>query len=322
MWRVTFYGAVKSPDQLQNTFQIALVTDGTHSFMINNYQLIGWTKANGAVNHAAAGYSINGYNSGALISGSFDGGASNWGTSSTNSNVGGRHILRLDDNAIEYTESTQPTTTQSTADASTTPPVDTNVFTAVWPSNDHTLGGAMGHYRPADSIANGTCSVEFPTTVAWFHVFDAHIRADAPSTPTNWNLVAANPTFEPGTDGTFSYIVFFERGNEFGMDEVEWNCDSSDEYTYAVYSFPQNYEQTDTRSNVRVKGNSFDANVVLSFASQVANFTVDDGRIAASSIDNMNFVLSDIPDSLEEVWFQFTYTGYFGSNEVGVNGSN
>merc|ERR1719361_2067793 len=45
MWRVTYFGAVKAPDQLQNTFQIVLATDGTHSLMINNYQLLEWSQA-------------------------------------------------------------------------------------------------------------------------------------------------------------------------------------------------------------------------------------------------------------------------------------
>jgi len=153
-------------------------------------------------------------------------------------------------------------------------------------------------------------------------VFDAHIRADSASSPSSWSICGANPTFEPGTDDTFSYIIFFEEDNFFAMEDVAWDCDSSDEYNYAVYSFPQNYEQTDTRSNIRVLGNQFDSSVTLSLGSQVQNFTLDDARITAQTVDNQNYVLTTIPDSIQEIWFQFTYVNFFGSNEVGVAGSS
>ena len=66
MWRVTHFGAVNSDDQKQNTFQMVLTTDGTHSFLINNYQLLEWIQAVGQDQYAAVGYDIEGYNSGNL----------------------------------------------------------------------------------------------------------------------------------------------------------------------------------------------------------------------------------------------------------------
>ena len=123
-------------------------------------------------------------------------------------------------------------------------------------------------------------------------------------------------------------LLFFKRtfhfapGSPFTQEDVAWNCDSADEYTYAIYSFPQNYLKKDGRSNIRKYGNNFDATVALSLGAQVVNFTVDDPRITVNSADNMNFILTDIPN-IEEVWFQFEYANsFFLSNAVGVAGSS
>jgi hypothetical protein len=209
-------------------------------------------------------------------------------------------------------------------------PDDTNIFENQWPSNDNCqeenpagcLGGAIGAYRPSAAIENGTCTISFPEEPAYFHVFDAHIRADVASTPSTWNICAANSFFEPGEDGAFRYLVYFAPGSPFSQEDVVWNCDPADEYTYAIYSFPQNYLKKDGRSNIRRFGNQFDTTVSLSLGAQVVNFTVDDPRITVNSNDNQNYIFTEIPTSIEEVWFQFDYADtFFLSNTVGVAGS-
>merc|ERR1711972_272294 len=91
-----------------------------------------------------------------------------------------------------------------------------------------------------------------------------------------------------------------------------------------LYSFPQNYLQKDGRSNIRRYGNKFDTFVALNLGAPVANFTVDDPRITVISNNNQDFTFTDIPSSLEEVWFQFEYleNNFFLSNSVGVVGSS
>ena len=119
-------------------------------------------------------------------------------------------------------------------------------------------------------------------------------------------------------------MILYESGSEFDEDEVAWNCDSSDEYTFAVYSFPQNFVQADGRSNIRRYGNVFESTISISLGAPVANFTVDDPRITVTSADNQNFVLSDADQTeANEIWFQFDYLpgNFFLSNTVGVNGN-
>ena len=309
-WKVTHFGARKSNGMPQNTFQVCIATDGTYSFQINNYQEINWNIALGTDNKAVAGYDIdNTYY--AMIQGSLGDGSLNWPKESTNSVTSGRHIFRLDD--------LPPPEPQ-------TPVGPTGVVVAdnIWPANDNTLGGGIFSFTPDTPIGNGTCTLEFPSPPAWFHIFDAHIRADSATSNLVWKIVAANPTFEPNPDtGAFTFALQFNRGFEFAAEDITLSCNEDDEYIYAVYSFPQNHLQTDGRSNLRKKDNIWDpaASYALSFASQVANFTLDDPRISVSTADNVNFVLTDVPPSLEEIWFQFSYVNYFGSNEVGVIGS-
>jgi len=317
-WRVTHYGARKANGIQKNSFQIVICTDGTYSFLINNYQDIEWNIALGTTNKAVAGFDIdNTYFT--MLEGSLEDGSMDWADKSTNSPMKGRHIFRLDDK----TPPQQSTTPQPNPNTNKTAGV---VHTEnIWPANDNTLGGAIFSYIPLDPIGNGTCTINFPSTVAWFHVFDAHIRADSPVTSMVWKICAANPTFEPNqNDGSFTFAVQFNRGFEFDWSEITMSCSSQDEYTYAVYSFPQNHLQQSGRSNLRVKGNNWDPNesYVITFANQVGNFTVDDPRISVTTTDNMAFVLTDIPPSIEEVWFEFEYLNYFGSNEVGVVGSS
>ena len=84
------------------------------------------------------------------------------------------------------------------------------------------------------------------------------------------------------------------------------------------------YLQKDGRSNIRRYGNKFDTFVALNLGAPVANFTVDDPRITVTSNNNQDFTFTDIPSSLEEVWFQFEYleNNFFLSNSVGVVGSS
>jgi hypothetical protein len=314
-WRVTHYGARKNNGIKQNTFQITLATTGKYSFLINNYQKIEWNIALGTAGKAVGGFDIdNAYYT--MMEGSLDDGNLNWAKTSTNSNMPGRHIFRLDDlPPPDADEDDGPSPTNDPATAGTV------MAENIWPANDNTLGGGIFKYVPREQIANGTCTIQFPSEVAWFHVFNGHIRADAAVTSMVWKIVAANPTFEPNQeDGSFQFAIQFNRGFEFTADDISMSCITEDEFNFAVYSFPQNHLQEDARSNIRKKDNAWDptASYALTFASAVANFTVDDPRIQVATADNMNFILTEVPPTIEEVWFQFSYINYFGSNEVGV----
>ena len=104
--------------------------------------------------------------------------------------------------------------------------------------------------------------------------------------------------------------------------DITWNCDINDEWQFSVYSFPQNTMQTTTRTNIRAKDAVFDTSATYSvtLGGPVANMTFDDPRIEVSTVDNTSFILTNVPDTVEELWFQFDYTegNYFGSNMVGV----
>jgi len=314
-WRVTHYGARKANGMKSNTFQICITTDGTYSFLINNYQDIQWNQALGTANKAVGGFDIdNTYYT--MMEGSLEDGNMDWADTSTNSNMPGRHIFRLDD---------MEPPTKPTIAPTQDPNVEPGIVTAdqIWPANDNTLGGGIFKYVPETPVGNGTCTIQFPSPVAWFHVFDAHIRADSAVTSMVWKICAANPTFEPNqADGSFTFALQFNRGFEFTEAEITMTCDTEDEFTYAVYSFPQNHLQQSGRSNLRRKDNVWDstASYAVTFASPVGNFTVDDPRIQVATSDNMSFVLTEVPPTIEEIWFQFDYLNYFGSNEVGVVG--
>jgi hypothetical protein len=309
-WRVTSYNSAK--DGPQNTFQVIVTTDGKYSFAIMNYQLLEWAKAP-AEDFAVAGYDDNQGNYGVLL-GSYTNQVTDLSTLSTNSNVGGRHIFRLDDAPWEVA----PTVAE--AEIETPMPTDEVVMENEWPENDHTLGGAIYTFKPSVPIGNGTCIVNFPQMVSWFHIFDAHIRVDSPVTATTWKICAANPTFEPGMDEKFNFIVFFEPGSKFNASDINIACDDTDEYEFAVYSFPQNAEQVNGRTNLRMRDSNWDTNsaYTLTLGAPVNNFTLDDPRIVATTLDYQNYVLTNVPDTIEEIWFQFDYTDYFGSNEVGA----
>lgn len=569
-WRVTHFGAIKNDDQLQNTFQIVLTTDGTHSFMVLNYQDVQWGQRNVDFPFAAAGYDINQFNSGDKPEGTGTNGVLNWEATTTNAQVDGRHIFQLDNNPIqphpsnhpcdsglnscvtgntascdqngddytctcepgftgEFCESVDQCATNNCQNGATCDPVDgscdcaagfvgddcenmdlcfnnncengatcnpvdgscdcaagfvgdncenadlcfnnncengatcnpadgscdcadgffgddcesvdqcannncqngatcdpvdgscdcaagfvgvscesvdqclgnnnngcangaacdsvtgacgpcpqgfegdkcqyndnpcatsnscqagetcinsgngatscstkctvdCNKFDNQWPGNDNCqennpagcLAGAIGSYTPQMPLGNGTCTITFPVAPEFFHIFDAHVRADSASIPNQWSVCAANEHFEPGHDGAFQYLVYFAPGSEFSAEDVAWQCDSTNEYEYAVYSFPQRYLEKDGRTNIRHlsshEGNSFHATVVVSLGDEVANFTVDDTRILVETADNTNFVLTSIPDTFEELWFQWDYLPgkFFLSNTVGVTGN-
>jgi hypothetical protein len=211
-----------------------------------------------------------------------------------------------------------------------------NQFTNSWPGNENCgdsnpagcLAGAIGKYTPPSDLGNGTCTVTFPEAPEFFHIFDAHIRTDNPSIPNQWEICAANEHFEPNADGSFNYLIYFAEGSSFDAEDVQWDCDSGDVYEYAVYSFPQNYLQKDGRTNIRHlsshEGNDFHSQIVVSMGAQVANFTVDDDRISVNTVDNENFVLTDVPNTFEELWFQWDYLpgGFFLSNAIAVTGSD
>lgn len=314
-WRVTHYGAKKNNGMKQNTFQITIATTGKYSFLINNYQELQWNIAMGTENKAVGGFDIdNAYYT--MMDGSLGDKSLKWVKQSTNSKMPGRHIFRLDDLP-------PPNAPVDNGPTPTNDPTVAGVVNGenIWPANDNTLGGGIFKYIPREQIGNGTCTIQFPAEVAWFHVFNGHIRADAAVTSMVWKIVAANPTFEPNQDdGSFSFALQFNRGFEFTAEEIQMDCISEDEFSFAVYSFPQNHLQESARSNIRKIDNLWDptASYALTFASPVANFTIDDPRIQVATTDNMNFILTEVPPTIEEVWFEFAYINYFGSNEVGV----
>ena len=299
-WQVAPYGADR--DSEKNTFQIALMTDGTHSFAIFNYQNIEWSAAEGK-DFAIAGFDDN---SGVydMLPGSATADVVNLSTTKTNSNMGGRHILRLD----------------WVPEVETEMPANRAVPISQWPSNDNTPAGGIFEFKPENPIGNGTCTINFPNTVMWFHTFDAHIRVDTSSTLNSWRICAANPDFEPGMDDMFRFIIFFEDDGEFSEDDMSISCDETDEYEYAVYSFPQNALQTDGRTNLRKFGNAWNSNdmYTITLGSAVGNFTVDDPRIRVDTVDQQSFTFTNVPSGIDEIWFSFDYIDYFGSNEVGA----
>jgi len=140
-WRVTHYGARKNNGIKQNTFQITLATTGKYSFLINNYQQLQWNIALGTAGKAVGGFDIdNAYYT--MMEGSLDDGNLNWPKTSTNSNMPGRHIFRLDDlpppGADRNDDGPSPTNDPATA----------GVVSGenIWPANDNTLGGGIFKY--------------------------------------------------------------------------------------------------------------------------------------------------------------------------------
>lgn len=313
-WAVTHIDAIKKdPNQKWNTFQIVIWTDGTYSFASLNYQNMAWNAAPGHGN-AIAGYQI---------------GASSWehdysqttdmvnlNSVSTQSSMNGRHVFRLDQHLMPVPD----TTTTQAPNPPTQAPQPGLTADTCWPENDHASGGCIFNFQPQNPVNNGTCTVTFPEDIEWFHIFDAHVRVDSVSAARTWQFVAANPTFEPGLDGSFQFIVHFDGSNNFTASDVYIACDATDEYSFAVYSFPQNALQQDGRSNLRKLSNDWDstATYVVTLGAQVGNFTVDDPRITVSTLDEQTFSLSGVPETIEEVWFQWDYLSYFGSNEVGA----
>jgi len=334
-FRVPAFGSTKQKGPgngwTTNTFQITIATDGKYAFAINNYLHVDWDQAVGVTNKAVAGLDLNdGYF--VMMDGSLEDG-SRFASTSTNSDVEGRHIFRLD-NRVPPTSTPPPepqTTNEVTTNEVTGPeettktvyPVDTVISMNQWPSNNNTLGGGIFKYIPSTPIGNGTCTITVPNDVAYFHIFDAHVRSDTEFTSTVWHICAANPTFEPnGDDGSFNFLIMYERGQEFSEEDVDFNCDEDDTYEFAVYSFPQNHLRVDGRTNARVFGDKWnhEAEYAINFPSGVENFQLDDGRIEISmqSAGNDTYVITHIPESIQEVWFQWDYINYFASNTVTI----
>jgi hypothetical protein len=310
-WAVTHIDAIKKdPNQKWNTFQIVIWTDGTYSFGSLNYQNMAWNAAPGHGN-AVAGYQVG--QSAWEHDYSQTNDMINMNAVKTQSSMNGRHVFRLDQHLMPAPVTPAPPVT-------TLPPQPGLSADTCWPENDHASGGCIFSFLPTNPVDNGTCTVTFPEAIEWFHIFDAHVRVDGVAAGNTWQFVAANPTFEPGTDGAFQFIVNFDGANNFTASDVYIACDASDTYNYAVYSFPQNALQEDGRSNLRNLGNVWDptATYTITLGAQVGNFTVDDPRISVSTLDEQTFALTNVPDSIEEIWFQWDYLTYFGSNEVGA----
>lgn len=130
-WQVTYYGADKNAPH--NTFQMVLTTDGRHSFFIANFLEVQWSQSNSDMGYAATGFEIRDHNGEAA--GSFtDQGVFDFVRTSTNNNVPGRHVFRIEDADIDFdVVPTQPPA-PTTADPVTNPPATQD------PNNNGTIG--------------------------------------------------------------------------------------------------------------------------------------------------------------------------------------
>ena len=134
-----------------------------------------------------------------------------------------------------------------------------------WPSNTQTLGGAIFEVMNFVFGEQGTCYINLPTAVYWFHVFNAHIDSSKsdPSSGVygkkNFSkqtllkilaLVAANQAFEGIS--TLDFIVNYQSDDlRFDASQIELSCDSTDTWVSALYSFPGNTVGDVGRTNVR-----------------------------------------------------------------------
>lgn len=199
-----------------------------------------------------------------------------------------------------------------------------------WPSNTSTLGGAIFEVVNFIFGETGTCYINLPTAVYWFHVFNAHIDPSN-SDPSSgvYAIVAANQAFEGKS--TLDFIVNFQSDDlRFDGSQIELTCDSTDGWTSSIYSFPGNTVGDVARTNVRRPndGNGFnDKKIIVEFPYNVEEFYVDDARLTVSTGGNDNtsgktFEITGLTDSyLEEVWFGWNYVegGWFTAADTSVS---
>lgn len=199
-----------------------------------------------------------------------------------------------------------------------------------WPSNTQTLGGAIYEVMNFVVGEQGTCYINLPTAVYWFHVFNAHIDPSKSDPSTGvYALVAANQAFEGIS--TLDFIVNFQSDDlRFDASQIELSCDSTDSWISALYSFPGNTVGDVGRTNVRRPndGNGFhDKKVIVEFPYNVEQFYVDDSRLTVSTggADNTTgktFTITGLSDTyLEEVWFGWNYIsgGWFTAADTSVS---
>ena len=148
-----------------------------------------------------------------------------------------------------------------------------------WPSNDDALGGAL--FEVANFIygSTGICTLDLPSSVYWFHTFNAHI-VPSESNPSAGRygklhdrqtferfdylfilflaLVAANQAYE-GVN-TLDFIVNFQSDDlRFDASQIQLACDSTQTWTSSLSSFPGNTIGDVARTNIRrpADGNGF-----------------------------------------------------------------
>lgn len=199
-----------------------------------------------------------------------------------------------------------------------------------WPSNTQTLGGAI--FEVANFIFGdaGTCFINLPVAVYWFHAFNAHIDASQ-SDPTTgvYALVAANQHFEGIS--TLDFIVNFASDDlRFSASQIELSCQSGTAWTSSVYSFPGDTNGHSARTNIRRPndGNGFNnKQVIVEFPYGVTGFHVDDERVTVASdggdaTEGTTFTLTGFTSTyIEEIWMGWNYQtgGWFTAADTSVS---
>jgi len=198
-----------------------------------------------------------------------------------------------------------------------------------WPSNDDALGGAL--FEVANFIygSTGICTLDLPSSVYWFHTFNAHI-VPSESNPSagRYALVAANQAYE-GVN-TLDFIVNFQSDDlRFDASQIQLACDSTQTWTSSLSSFPGNTIGDVARTNIRrpADGNGFNnRRIVVEFPYNVTAFRVDDSRATVSSggadpTAGKTFTIEGLEDTyLEELWMGWNYIegGWFTASDTSI----
>lgn len=199
-----------------------------------------------------------------------------------------------------------------------------------WPSNDQTLGGAIFEVMNFVFGSTGTCYINLPVSVYWFHAFNAHIVPTKSDPATGvYAIVAANQAFEGIS--TLDFIVNFQSDDmRFDATQIELSCDSTETWISSIYSFPGNTVGDVGRTNVRRPNDGegfFDKKVIVEFPYNVEEFHADDSRLTVTSggadpTTGKTFTITGLSDTyLEEVWFSWNYIsgGWFTAADTSVS---
>jgi len=185
-----------------------------------------------------------------------------------------------------------------------------------WPSNTHTLGGAIFEVMNFVFGATGTCYINLPQSVYWFHAFNAHIDPSASDPSAGvYAIVAANQAFEGIS--TLDFIVNYQSDDmRFDASSIELSCDSTDTWETSLYSFPGNTVGDVGRTNIRRPNDGWGFHgkkLIVEFPYNVSEFYTDDSRLTVTTDGENNtsgkrFTIQGLSGTyLEEVWFGWNY---------------